>query len=51
MLTIFGGTLDSNIRLWNRFLTGILASFPCKLNTFRNTVREAITSKEALSED
>jgi hypothetical protein len=24
---------------------GILASFPCKLNTFRKRVREAVTSK------
>jgi hypothetical protein len=29
----------------NSLPAGILASFPCKLNTFRKRVREAVTSK------
>jgi hypothetical protein len=33
---------------WNRLAAGMLASFPCKLNTFRKRVREAVTSKGAL---
>jgi hypothetical protein len=32
----------------NSLPTGIPASFPCILNTFRERVREAVTSKEAL---
>jgi hypothetical protein len=36
------------IKDWNSLPVGILASFPCKLNTFRKRVREAVTSKEAL---
>jgi hypothetical protein len=35
---------------WNRLPADVLASFPCKLNTFRKRLREAVTtrSKEAL---
>jgi hypothetical protein len=37
------------IKDWNRLPAGILASFPSKLNTFGKRVREAVTSKEVLS--
>jgi hypothetical protein len=30
---------------WNSLPAGILASFLCKLKTFRKSVREAVTSK------
>jgi hypothetical protein len=33
------------IKYWNSLPAGILASFPCKLNTFRKRVRDAVTSK------
>jgi MoaA/NifB/PqqE/SkfB family radical SAM enzyme len=36
------------IKDWNLLPAGVLASFSCKLNTFRKKVREAVTSKEAL---
>jgi hypothetical protein len=36
------------IKDWNSLPAGILASFHCKLNTFRKRVREAVASKEAL---
>jgi hypothetical protein len=35
----------------NSLPAGLLASFPCKLNTLRKRVREAVTSKEALNEN
>jgi hypothetical protein len=35
----------------NRLPAGVLASLPCKLNTFRTRVSEEVTSKEALSGD
>jgi hypothetical protein len=38
----------STVKDWNSLPPDILASFPCKLNTFRKRVREAVTSKEAL---
>jgi hypothetical protein len=34
---------------WNRSPAGVLASLSCNLNTFRKRIREAVTSKEALS--
>jgi hypothetical protein len=34
---------------WNHLSADVLTAFPCKLNTFRKRVREAITSNEALS--
>jgi hypothetical protein len=43
--------VNRTIKALNRLPAGILASFPCKLNTFRKRVREAVTNKEALSGD
>jgi hypothetical protein len=40
--------VNRTINDWNRLPAGVLASFPCKLNTSRKRVREAVTSKEAL---
>jgi hypothetical protein len=40
--------VNRTIKDWNRFPVGVLASFPCKLKTFRKRVREAVTSKEVL---
>jgi hypothetical protein len=40
--------VNRTIKDWNRLPAGVLASFPCKLNTFRKRVRVAVTSKEAL---
>jgi hypothetical protein len=36
------------IKDWNRLPACVIASFPCKLNTFRKRVRDAVTSKEPL---
>ena len=33
------------IRSWNQLSAGLLASFPCKLNTFRKRVKNVVTSK------
>jgi hypothetical protein len=38
--------VNRTIKDWNRLPAGMLASFPCKLNSFRKRVREAVTSKE-----
>jgi hypothetical protein len=40
--------VNRTIKDWNHLPAGVLASFTCKLNTFRKRVREAVTSKEAL---
>jgi hypothetical protein len=40
--------VNRTIKDWHRLPAGVLASFRCKLNTFRKTVREEVTSKEAL---
>jgi hypothetical protein len=40
--------VNRTIKDWNCLPSGMLASFPCKLNTFRKRVREAVTSKETL---
>jgi hypothetical protein len=37
-------SVNKTINDWNRLPAGVLASFPCKLNTFRKRVREAVTS-------
>jgi hypothetical protein len=42
--------VNRTIKDWNSLPAGILASFPCKLNTFRKRVREAVASTEAVSE-
>jgi len=33
------------VKSWNQLPAGLLASFPCKLNTFRNTVKNLVTGK------
>jgi hypothetical protein len=40
--------VNRTIKDWNRLPVDVLASFPCKLNTFRKRVREAVTNREAL---
>jgi hypothetical protein len=37
--------LKRTVKSWNTLAAGLLASFPCKLNTFRNRVKNAVTSK------
>jgi hypothetical protein len=37
--------VNRTTRSWNQLPAGLLASFPCKLNTFRKTVKNAVTSK------
>ena len=34
------------IKNWKQLPEGLLASFPCKLNTFRKRVKDVVTSKE-----
>jgi hypothetical protein len=43
--------VNKTIKDWNHLPAGVLAAFSCKLNTFKKRVREAVTSKEALSGD
>jgi hypothetical protein len=33
------------IKSWNQLPAGLLASFPCKLNTIRKRVKKVVTSK------
>jgi len=33
------------IKSWNQLPAALLASFPCKLNTFRKRVKNVVTSK------
>ena len=37
--------VNRTIKSWNQLTAGLLASFPCKLNTFRKKVKNAVTSK------
>jgi len=37
--------VNRTIKSWNQLPAGLLASFPCKLNTFRKRVKNAVTSK------
>ena len=37
--------INRTINSWNQLLAGLLASFPCKLNTFRKWVKNVVTSK------
>jgi hypothetical protein len=37
--------VNRTIKDWNSLPAGILAPFPCQLNTFRKRVREAVTSE------
>ena len=37
--------INKTIKSWNQLPAGILASFPCKLNTFRKRVKNVVISK------
>ena len=37
--------VNRTIRNWNQLPAGLLASFPCKVNTFRKRVKNVVTSK------
>jgi hypothetical protein len=37
--------LNRTSKSWKQLTTGFLASFPCKLNTFRKKVKNVVTSK------
>ena len=37
--------VNRTIKSWNQLPAGLLASFPCKLNTFRKRVKNVVTSK------
>ena len=37
--------INRTIKSWNQLPASSLASFPCKLNTFRKTVKNVVTSK------
>ena len=37
--------VNRTIKRWNRLAAGLLASFPCKLNTFTKRVKNVVTSK------
>jgi hypothetical protein len=38
-------SMKRTIKSWNQLPAGLLTSFPCKLNTFRKTVKNAVTVK------
>jgi len=37
--------VNRTIKSWNQIPAGLLASSPCKLNTFRKRVKNVVTSK------
>jgi hypothetical protein len=37
--------LNRTIKSWKQLSASLLASFPCKLNTFRKRVKNVVTSK------
>jgi hypothetical protein len=37
--------VNRTIKSWNQLPAGLLASFPCKLNTFKMRVKNVVTSK------
>ena len=37
--------INGNIKRWNQLPAGLLASFLCKLNTFRKRVKNVVTSE------
>jgi hypothetical protein len=37
--------VNRTIRSWNQLLASLLAAFPCKLNTFRERVKNVVTGK------
>jgi len=38
--------VNRTIKSSNQLPAGLLASFPCKLNTFRKRIKNVVTSKE-----
>jgi hypothetical protein len=40
-----GSNLNKTDKSWNQLPASLLASFPCKLNTFRKRVKNVVTSK------
>ena len=43
--------VNRTIKSWNQLPVGLLVSFPCKLNTFREKVKNVVTSKGKSSAD
>jgi len=37
--------VNRTIKSWNQLPASLLASFPCKLNTFRKRIKNVVTSK------
>jgi hypothetical protein len=37
--------VNKTIKSWNQLPSSLMASFPCKLNTFRKRVKNIVTSK------
>jgi len=37
--------VNRTIKSWNQLFAGLLATFPCKLNTYRKRVKNVVTSK------
>jgi hypothetical protein len=37
--------VNRNIKNWNQLPAGLLASFYCKLNTFRKSVKRVVTTR------
>jgi hypothetical protein len=37
--------VNMSIRSWNQLSLSLLASFPCKLNTIRQRIKDVVTSK------
>jgi hypothetical protein len=37
--------VNRTFKSWNQIPAGLLASFPCKLNTFRKRVKNVVTGK------
>jgi len=37
--------VNRTIKSWNQLHASLLASFPCKINTFRKRVKNVVTSK------
>ena len=37
--------VNRTIRNWNRLPAGVLATFPCKLNTFRKRIRNPVACR------
>jgi hypothetical protein len=37
--------VNRTIKSWNQLSAGLLASFPCKMNTFRKRVKNVVTAK------